>query len=86
MKTVFQIFWQVIGISMDSDPAAFFVNLFLFCYESKWIGQIKNIDHQCAGRFGHVYNFINHLSAMNDNKKYGNILNEIYPEEFELKK
>ena len=71
---------------MGSDPATFFANLFLFHYECKWIGQTKNIDHHCAGRFGHVYRFIDGLIPMNYNKECGNSLMEIYPEELELKK
>ena len=43
-KVASQIF-QVVGIPVSSDPAPFCANLFLFHYESKWIGKMKNIDH-----------------------------------------
>ena len=36
-----QIFWQVIRIAMGSDPAPFYANLFLFNYESEWVGKSK---------------------------------------------
>lgn len=32
-----QIFQQVIGIPMSSDPALFLINLFLLHYKSGWI-------------------------------------------------
>ena len=46
------LFRQVIGISMGSDPAPFFTNLFLYYYESKWLQSLKNNNYQVARRFG----------------------------------
>ena len=43
-KVTSQIF-QVAGIPVSSDSAPFFANPFLFHYESKWIGKMKNIDN-----------------------------------------
>ena len=34
------IFCQIIGILMGSDPAPFFANLFLHFYESKWMNEL----------------------------------------------
>ena len=68
-KVCSQFFCQVIGITMDSEPASFLGNLFLFNYEFEWIVKIKNIDHHRARRFGHVYRFVDDLIAMNDNKE-----------------
>ena len=34
------IFCRIIGIPMRSNPAPFFVMLFLYSYESKWINEI----------------------------------------------
>ena len=67
-----QIFRQVTGILMVSDTVPFFANLFLFHYKSEWIGKIKNIDHHCARRFGHVYRSIDDLIALNDHKELEN--------------
>ena len=75
----------LIGIPMDSDPIPFFANLFLFYYKSDWIGKMKNIERHCARKFGHVYRFIDDLTAMNDNKESENFFfKEIYPQEEEL--
>ena len=57
-----QMFRQVIGIPVGSNPALFF----LFHYEFEWKGQMKNIDHDDPRRFGHIYRFIDDLIAMND--------------------
>ena len=65
---------------MGSDPAQSFANLFLFRYKSEWIGEMKDIDHHCARRFGHVYRFVDDdLVALNDNKEFGNSFKKIYP-------
>ena len=85
-KTGSQIFCQVIGIAIGSDPAPIFANLFLLHYKSAWIGKMKNIDHLHERKFGHVYRFIEDLIAVNDGKEFDNSFKEIYPEELELKK
>ena len=81
-----QIFLQVIGIPVGSDPASFFANLFLFHYKSEWIGNMKTIDHHHARMFGNIYTFIDDLIAMNDSKEFENSFKEIYSAELELKK
>lgn len=73
-----QIFRQVIGIPIGSDPAPLFANLNGYI---KW----KNIYHHHA-RFGYVYRFINDMIAMDDNKEFQNSFKEIYQTELELKK
>ena len=46
----------------------------------------NNIDHHHAGRFGHVYRFIDILITMNDNKEFESSFKETYPAGLELKK
>ena len=38
------IFCQITGIPMGSDPAPFFANLFVYFYESKWMNELKKND------------------------------------------
>ena len=80
------IFRQVIGIPMGSDPAPFFANLFLYYYESKWLQSLKTDDYQMARRFGNVFRYIDDLLAINDNGEFERNYNNIYPPELQLKK
>ena len=49
---------KVIGTSIDSDPAPFMTNLFLFYLENKWILKLKKSNMFC---------FIDELCAVNSN-------------------
>ena len=80
------IFRQVIGIPMGSDPAPFFANLFLFYYESMWLKSIKNQQYGKARKFGNVFRFIDDLIAINDGGEFEANFKEIYPSELLLKK
>ena len=80
------LFRQVIGIPMGSDPAPFFANLFLYHYESKWLQSLKSNNYQMARRFGNVFRYIDDLLAINDNGEFEKNYAEIYPPELELKK
>ena len=61
-----QIFRQIIGIPMGSDPAPFMANLFLYHYESKWMKELKKSNLIQARKFSNTFRFIDDLSAMND--------------------
>ena len=80
------LFKQVIGIPMGSDPAPFFANLFLYYYESKWLQSLKTDDYQMARRFGNVFRYIDDLLAINDNGEFEKHFKNIYPPEIALKK
>ena len=80
------LFKQVIGIPMGSDPAPFFANLFLYYYESKWLQSLKTDDYQMARRFGNVFRYIDDLLAINDNGEFERNYKNIYPPELALKK
>ena len=80
------IFRQIIGIPMGSDPAPFFANLFLYYYESEWLTRLKSKDHKKARKFGNVFRFIDDLIAINDGNEFSKAYKEIYPQELELKK
>ena len=80
------LFRQVIGIPMGSDPAPFFANLFLYYYESKWLQSLKTSDYQIARRFGNVFRYIDDLLAINDNGEFEKNYLNIYPPELQLKK
>ena len=47
---------------------------------------MKNIDHQGERRFGHVYRYIDYLTAMNGNKEFWNSFKEIYSAELVVRK
>lgn len=79
-----QLFRQVIGIPMGSDPAPFFANLFLYYYESKWLKKIQKRDIRRARRFANTFRFIDDLSALNDGGEFERCFKEIYPIELEL--
>lgn len=68
---------------MDSNPASFRVNLFLFTCESKWMLQTKNSNLQKAETF---VNTIKNDNAKNNNSDFGKKLNEISPPELLSKK
>ena len=80
------IFRQVVGIPMGSDPAPFFANLFLYFYESKWLQSLKSNDHHIARKFGNVFRYIDDLLAINDGGEFERSYLDIYPAELELKK
>jgi len=77
---------QSIGIPMGGDPAPFWVNLFLFYYESKWLLEMKRTNTILARKFGNTFRFIDDLNALNDGTEFQNHHLEIYPPELILKK
>ena len=81
-----QLFRQVIGIPMGSDPAPFFANLFLYFHEEKYMKKLKKVDKRKARRYGNVFRFIDDLNSMNDGGEFERSFGEIYPPELELKK
>ena len=81
-----KLFKQVIGIPMGSDPAPFFANLFLYCYESRWMKRMKKENNILARKFGKIFRYIDDLIAINDGNEFERYHSEIYPDELELKK
>ena len=81
-----QLFKQVIGIPMGSDPAPFMANLFLYFYENKWVQNLKREDLISARKFANTFRFIDDLCAINDGGLFEKHHHEIYPPELELKK
>ena len=53
-----KIFCQIIGIPIGSDPAPFFVDLFLYFYESKWINELKKNDLIKARKLCNIFRII----------------------------
>ena len=52
---------------MRLDPAPFYVDLFLYYCENKWINKIKKkTDNERARHFGNIFQFIDDLTAIND--------------------
>ena len=80
-----QVFQQIIGIPMGSDPAPFFANLFLFFYEWQYINNLKKENVIAARKFCYTFRFIDDLITINNENFEKNIRN-IYPAELDLKK
>ena len=80
------LFQQIIGIPMGSDPAPFFATLFLYHYERKWLLELKKKDLVSARKFGNTFRFIDDLNVVNDGGYFSEHFHEIYPKEMELSK
>ena len=80
------VFKQVIGIPMGTDPAPFMANLFLYYYENKFMRELRKNDRKSAYKFSYVWRFIDDLSAVNNDNIFENNIPNIYPPELELKK
>jgi len=78
------IFRQIIGIPMGSDPAPFFANLFLYFYENKWMLALKKKDLLLARQLSNIFRFIDDLNAINDMMTFERFYKDIYPEELQL--
>ena len=80
------VYKQVIGIPMGTDPAPFMANLFLYYYEDKFMKELKSKDKKSAYKFGHVWRYIDDLNAVNNDNIFESNIPNIYPSELELKK
>ena len=80
---VLKIFCQIIGICKGSEPAPFFVNLFIYFYESKGINEIKNKDLIKARKLCNIFRFIDDINSINDDEKLETDYFNIYLEELE---
>ena len=81
-----KIFCQIIGIPMESDPAPFFANLFLYFYESKWMNELKKNDLIKARKLCNIFRFIDDLNSINDDGEFGSNYSNIYTEQLQLGK
>ena len=76
---------QAIGIPMGIDPAPFWANLFLYRYEERYMTDLILSDKRKTRHFHSTKRFIDDSCDINDGNLFGEIYNEIYPEELELK-
>ena len=75
------VFYQVIGIPMGSDPAPFFANLFLFHYECQWMEHLcKNYIRRWK-KFFNAFRFIDDLIILNDGGEFERSWKDIFPSE-----
>ena len=63
-------FCQIIDILMDSDPAPFFANLFLYFYESKRMNELKKNDLIKARKLCNIFRFIDDLNSISDGGEF----------------
>ena len=62
-----EVFRQIIGIQMGSDPAPFSPILFLYFYERQWLLNLHNTDLLKARKFCNVFRYIDDLNILNNN-------------------
>ena len=80
------IFCQIIGIPIGSDPAPFFANLFLYFYEITWMNKLQKSDLIKARKLCNIFRFIDDLNSINDDGEFKSNYSNIYPEELQLGK
>jgi len=76
---------QDIGIPMGIDPAPFWANLFLYTYEEEYMSKLVTVDKEKARHFHSTNRFIDDLCTLNDGEVFGEVFQDIYPPELELK-
>ena len=76
---------QVIGIPMGSDPAPFFVNLFLAHKEADWVKTQCKLGTINVQKINNSFRFIDDLLSLNDGSTFEKHYKDIYPTELELK-
>jgi len=70
---------------MGIDPAPFWANLYLSCYENRFMIDLIRTDKYKASRYHGASRFIDDLCNINDGGEFGRSHNSIYPKELELK-
>ena len=70
---------------MDSDPAPFISNVFLYSFENKWILNLNKSNLDKVQNFTNTFYFVDDLYATNDNGIFEKHFKEIYHEELALK-
>merc|ERR1712215_334290 len=78
-------FIQTIGIPMGIDPAQFWANLYLYKFEYKFMNDLIMSDNIRSRKFHGCFRFIDDLICLNDGEEFSKSINEIYPDELELK-
>ena len=69
---------------MESDPAPFFANLFLYFYESKWMNELKKNDVIKARKLWSIFRFIDDLNSINHGYEFESDYSNISPDELQL--
>ena len=72
------LFRQKIGIPMGIDPAPFWVNLFLYTYENKYISELIPNDKVKARHFRATKRFIDDLGTLNNEGVFNDVYKDIY--------
>ena len=79
------VFIQTIGIPMGIDPAPFWANLYLYKFEYQFMKNLITSDNIRSRKFHGCFRFIDDLISLNDGDEFKKSINEIYPDELELK-
>lgn len=78
------LFRQTIGIPMGTDCAPLLADLFLHYYEYKFMESCMKTNIHLARKFNNTFRYIDDLQSQN-NPQFGLYVQDIYPEELELK-
>ena len=70
---------------MDSGPAPFISNVFLYSFENKWILNLNKSNLDKVQNFTNIFYFVDDLYATNNNGIFEKHFKEIYHEELGLK-
>ena len=75
---------QVIGISMESEPAPFFANLFLAHKEAEWVKAQSKLGTINIQKINNSFCFIDELLSLHGDNVFERNYKDIYPTELEL--
>ena len=80
-----QVFQQTIGIPMGTNCAPLLADLFLYTYEADFMQMLQKsgAKNQCS-KFNFTFRYIDDVLSLN-NSKFSDYIEDIYPEEFEIK-
>ena len=70
---------------MGIDPAPFWANLYLYKFEYQFMKNLITSDNIRSRKFHGCFRFIDDLICLNDGDEFKKSINEIYPDELELK-
>ena len=81
------VYRQIIGIPMGTNCAPLIADLFLYCYESKFMTVInKDPSRQhLVSKFNNTFRYLDDILALN-NDDFDKFIHEIYPRELTLNK
>ena len=81
-----KVYRQCVGIPMGTDCAPLLANLYLFYYEYRYMKNLIKDNIWVARSFNNTMRYIDDLLTLNNNTRFQNAIDDIYPTELQLKK